>query len=117
MAVPSWAAMMVKGVSVAAAVEVVEDAAVEVVEVEVVVGATEVVEVRGRRDPLTDGKTGAGEPTAQHTASPAVGEDSRQRAPRGGSSRLSSQFPGWRIPGVPSPQRRMMLELSLPPTQ
>jgi len=117
MAVPSWAAMMVKGVWVAAAVEVVLLTAVDVVEVEVVVGATDVVEVRGRRDPLTDGKTGAGEPTAQQMASPAVGDDSRQKAPRGGSSRLSLQFPGWRIPGVHSPQRRMMLELSLPPTQ
>ena len=82
-------------------------------EVVVVVGAAveDVAVDRGMRLPLTLGNPGAGDPIAEQTASPAVGDCSMQRAPLGGSSRLSLQLPGWRVVPV---QRRMM---GVPATQ
>ena len=64
--------------------------------------------------PVAEGKAGVELPTAEQTALPSVGEASMQRAPRGGSLRLSLQLPGWRL--VPL-QRRMMGELPLPEAQ
>lgn len=49
------------------------------------------------RPPLTMGKETGGPPTAEQTASPAWGELSMHNAPDGGSSKLSSQLPAYRV--------------------